>query len=261
MPAQPLTPEQLEDAARLKKLFLNWQQHQRDAGAPVSQESAAEQLGFNQSALSQYLNGKIPLNVAAATKFSELLGQQISVFSPRLHEQLMGYASAVLPDESAANDSQSLPPGARRVLADDDLDVVEIRKVKLKLRAGVSRYETEPLDGDGAPLKVSRLDLERQGLNPENLIAIEVRGNSMEPLMFEGDTVVIDPTNKELVSRELYALNFDGDCCVKQMLHKAGAWYLHSINSDHKPVRAQSGQCEVIGRVVYQPGRLLTGRL
>lgn len=261
MPAQPLTPEQLEDAARLKKLFLSWQQQQRDAGAPVSQENAAEQLGFNQSALSQYLNGKIPLNVDAAAKFSTLLGSPIAEFSPRLSDQLREYVPAVFPDELAANDSQRLPPGVRRVVPDDDPDVVEIRKVRLKLRAGVSRFETEPLNGDSDPLMVSRHDLVSQGLDPANLIAIEVRGMSMEPLMFEGDTVVIDPTDKKLVSRELYALNFDGDCCVKQMLYKAGAWYLHSINSDHKPVRAESGQCEVIGRVVYQPGRLLTGRL
>lgn len=257
MPAQPLTPEQLEDAARLKKLFLSWQQQQKEVGAPVSQEGAAEQLGFNQSALSQYLNGRIPLNVDAARKFSDLLGQSVAEFSPRLHDQLKEYASSVLPDEPAANDS--LPPGARRVVDDEDPDLVEIRKVRLKLRAGVSRYETEPLDGDGDPLKVSRLDLD--GLDPKRLIAIEVRGDSMEPLMFEGDTVVIDPTDKKLLNRELYALNFEGDCCVKQMLHKAGTWYLNSINSDHKPVRAESGQCEVIGRVVYQPGRSLRGRL
>ncbi|WP_292041507.1 LexA family transcriptional regulator [Massilia sp. UBA6681] len=258
MPAQPLTPEQLEDAARLKKLFLSWQQQQKEAGSAVSQEAAAERLGFNQSALSQYLNGRIPLNVDASRKFSELLGRPVSEFSPRLHDQLKEYASSVLPDEPAANDS--LPPGARRVTEEgDEDDVVEIRKVRLKLRAGVSRFETEPLDGDGDPLKVSRSDLD--GLDPKRLIAIPVRGDSMEPLLFDGDTVVIDPTDKKLVSRELYALNFEGDCCVKQMLHKAGAWYLHSINSDHKPVRAESGQCEVIGRVVYQPGRSLKGRL
>ncbi len=261
MPAQPLTPEQLEDAARLKKLFLSWQQQQKEADSPVSQAAAAEQLGFNQSALSQYLNGKIPLNVAAATKFAELLGQQISDFSPRLHEQLMAYASSMLPDEPAANDENVLPRGTRRLVVDDVSDLVEIRKVRLKLRAGVSRFETEPLNGDSAPLKVSRSELERQGLIADRLIGIEIRGTSMEPLMFEGDTVVIDPHDKKLVSRELYALNFDGDCCVKQMLYKGGAWYLHSLNSDHKPVRAESGQCEVIGRVVYQPGRALKGRL
>lgn len=257
MPAQPLTPEQLEDAARLKKLFLSWQQQQKDAGTPASQEVAAERLGFNQSALSQYLNGRIPLNVDAARKFSEVLGQSVAEFSPRLHDQLKEYASSVMPEEPAANDS--LPPGARRVAEDDEDEVVEIRKVKLKLRAGVSRFETEPLDGDCEPLKVSRSDLD--GLDPKRLIAIPVRGDSMEPLLFDGDTVVIDPADKKLISRELYALNFEGDCCVKQMLHKASAWYLHSINSDHKPVRAESGQCEVIGRVVYQPGRSLRGRL
>lgn len=68
MPANPLTLSQLEDAARLKSLFDVWKKEQRSQGNRVSQESVSELLGFGQSALSQYLNGRIPLNLDAATK-------------------------------------------------------------------------------------------------------------------------------------------------------------------------------------------------
>lgn len=261
MPALPLTQEQLDDAARLKLRFAEWQKRQKEAGRPASQEAAGEMLGFNQSALSQYLNGRIPLNVDAATRFASVLGCPVADFSPRLQAQLSEYVSALLADANAADGRRGPLSGARRVVAGKDPDTVDIKLVKLKLRAGVSRFETEPLVEDGGTLKVPKNDIVRSKLNPDALIAIQVRGQSMEPLMFEDDVIVIDPTDKTLVHRELYALNFDGDCCVKQMIKRNGEWYLHSINPDFGPINARSGDISVIGRVVYQPGRSLTGRL
>lgn len=81
MPALPLTAEQKEDAARLKKLFLSWKSSRKEAGEPSSQDFFSDMVGFGQSAVSQYLNGKIPLNPHAAAKFSKALGCQISDFS------------------------------------------------------------------------------------------------------------------------------------------------------------------------------------
>lgn len=95
MPAQPLTPPQLEDAARLKRIFVSWQQHRKDAGAAASQEYATEALGFNQSSLSQYLNGKIPLNIAAAVKFASGLGCTIAEFSPAIAAEIIQAMSYV----------------------------------------------------------------------------------------------------------------------------------------------------------------------
>lgn len=72
MPAKPLSQEQLEDARRLKLAFIAWQQAQRLLGRPFSQETFATNLTFGQSALSQYLGGKIPLNADA---LAEIAGQ------------------------------------------------------------------------------------------------------------------------------------------------------------------------------------------
>lgn len=81
MPALPLTTEQKDDAARLKRLFLSWKDARRASGEPASQDFFSDLVGFGQSAVSQYLNGKIPLNPHAAAKFSKALGCQISDFS------------------------------------------------------------------------------------------------------------------------------------------------------------------------------------
>lgn len=118
MPALPLTKDQLDDAARLKDLFLRWQKRQREAGLPSSQEAASEQLGFNQSSMSQYLNGKIPLNIDAATGFAELLGCAVVDLSPAIADQAAKYAAitqgVVSKQKPAHKDSKSKPAELRR---------------------------------------------------------------------------------------------------------------------------------------------------
>ena len=167
-------------------------------------------------------------------------------------------AAAVLP--AAQEDHPFLTP-AKSIEIGDEPDTIPIRRVNLRLRAGVSRFETEPVFNDGGVLHMPRAVIEDAKLTPHELLAIQVRGESMEPLMFEDDIIVVNTGDRDPISKELYALNFDGDCCVKQLVKRNGDWYLHSVNPDFGDVNARSGQVSIIGRVVYQPGRLLTGRL
>jgi len=170
--------------------------------------------------------------------------------------------SAVEDDEEAPFiEADALFPGAVRVVEGDEPDTVAVPRVKLRLRAGVAQFDTEPdMDGDGQE-QVPRAVLTALRLDPRNLLAVRVRGMSMEPMLFEDDVVVIDKSDTKPVSREVYAVNFNGEPCIKQLVFRGGQWYLHSINPDHGPVNTKSGQCSIVGRVVYQPGRVVTGRL
>lgn len=147
------------------------------------------------------------------------------------------------------------------VRAGDESDTVSIRRVKLHLRAGITGFETEPEVDDGSTLEIPRRIVEGNDLVPHCLFAIKVRGSSMEPMLFEDDTVVVNIADTKPISREVYAINFDGEALVKQLILRGMEWYLHSINSDFGPVNIRSGKCIIIGRVVFQPGRMLTGRL
>jgi len=151
--------------------------------------------------------------------------------------------------------------GARPVAAGEDPDTVSIPRVKLRLQAGVSQYDTEPdMSGDGHELVPTSI-LRDLGLNPRHLIAVRVRGESMEPMMFEDDIVIVDTSDIKPINREVYAINFDGQPCVKQLLYRGGQWYLHSLHPDHGPVNVKSKPTSIVGRVVIQPTRVLTGRL
>ena len=97
MPALPLTPEQKAESANLKMLFKKWQAERKARNEPANQDFLSESLGFGQSALSQYLNGRIPLNAMAAAKFAGLLGCRIEDFSPSVAASATTIAQAVAP--------------------------------------------------------------------------------------------------------------------------------------------------------------------
>lgn len=141
------------------------------------------------------------------------------------------------------------------------MNTVPIRRVNLRLRAGVNRVEQEPDMTDGGVLQMPIEVIQAHKLNPDTLVAMRVRGYSMEPMLFEDDMVVIDTSDVRPISRELFAVMFDGDACIKQLLYKGGQWYLHSLHPEHGPINIRSGDLNILGRVVYQPGRVVTGRL
>lgn len=260
MPAQPLTNEQLEDAARLKQLFLNWQDRRRSAHHPASQEAVSELLGFNQSATSQYLNGKIPLNVAAATKFASVFGCSIADFSASLAVQASTIAAAVSQtDESAASLERS--KGSVSIRIGQEPNTIPVKRVNVKLQAGLMRLDPVYDETFGEDLHIPASVVTELHLDPDSLRAFQVKGRSGEPMFFEDDLVVVDINDTRPISRELYAIAFDGEACIKQMLFRAGQWYLHSINPEFPPINVKSGELKVVGRVVYQPGRIVTGRL
>src|SRR4051812_8076557 len=100
MPAKPLTEAQTKDAVRLKYLFKAWQADRKAAGEAHSQEHVSDQLGFNQSALSQYLGGRIPLNAQAAAGFARLLSVDVEEFSPTLAAEIAKLAETHVPRQS-----------------------------------------------------------------------------------------------------------------------------------------------------------------
>lgn len=90
MPAQPLSADQKEDAARLKAIY-----NLKKSALGLTQDSLAEACGWeSQGTVSQYLNGRIPLNLRAALKFSEHLKCSVFEFSPRLGELLLASSNS-----------------------------------------------------------------------------------------------------------------------------------------------------------------------
>ena len=131
--------------------------------------------------------------------------------------------------------------------------MTQIRKVRLKVQAGITGFQTEPDDYDGETQGVPTRWILREGLQRDALLSIVVRGDSMETGLHDGDTVVVNTADKQLVSGSVYVINYEGEAVVKRMVRDAGQWWLTSDNADQKKYHRQlckGAECIVIGKVV-----------
>lgn len=79
MANRDLTQEEIDDAKRLRKVWS-----EKKEQLHLSQVKAARELGYSsQSAVSQYINGKVPINFETAAKFAKLLKTDIQDIFPR----------------------------------------------------------------------------------------------------------------------------------------------------------------------------------
>lgn len=228
---------------------------------------AREQKGLTQAALAK-LSGVTQSTIGNLESGLRLSARKIIDIATALEVDPIWLAngqgnpqSAVpAPNAAAADNTSPFVPAAPRIKIGDEPDTIPIRRVRIELRAGFTGFETIPELEDGGVLHMPRQVIESKGLIPHELLAIGVKGDSMEPMFLDGDVVVVNTVDKTPVNRGVYAINFKNESCIKQLLHRGGQWYLHSMNPDHDMVNVRSGECEVIGRVVYQPGRVILDR-
>lgn len=154
--------------------------------------------------------------------------------------------------------------GARGVRPGAGPTTVLVKAVTLRLQAGVSGFIAEPdLDIDGGLFGVPTEVIEQLKTDPRDLMIMPVKGRSMEPMMFEDDRVLVDTTRRKPVDRECFAINWNGELVVKMLIKKSDGWYLYSLNREPEfhTISVRSGQCSIIGMVVWQPSRMVKGRL
>lgn len=204
-----------------------------------------DKIGMSESRLAQLLSQTYRDGTAFTEKTARKLEQQLGL-APLYFDQ-----EAVRPQ----GDPSPLPPGLMRVHAagPDDPSMTPIMKVKLKVQAGITGFQVEPEHYDGETQSVPTKWIEREGLHREALLALVVRGESMEPGLYEGDTVVVNTADKQLVSGAVYVVNYEGEAVVKRMLRDAGQWWLASDNPDQRKYHRQlckGSLCIVIGRVI-----------
>lgn len=236
MKRRDLTQEEMAEAMRLSTAWADYKADNK--GATQTWLGAETGIG-SQGAVGQYLRGAIPLNIEALMAFCRVIGADPAHVSPRLAGKVHIHG---------------LPNVKQVVVAEDgDPEFIQIPMVKLRLSAGVTGFQTEPDRREGGTLGMRRSWVERTGLAPEKLIAIQVQGESMEPSLYEDDVVVINTADRKPVDGAVFAVNYEGEAVVKRFARDAGDWWLTSDNPDqrkhHRKV-CRGEACLIIGRVV-----------
>ena len=140
------------------------------------------------------------------------------------------------------------------VIAEDGYpDFYHIPKVKLELQAGITGFQTIPDIYDGSRLSVAKNRVDRNGYSPSSLIALSIKGESMEPNLYEGDQVIVNTSDTKMPDGAVFAFNYESEAVIKRLVPDQGDWWLTSDNSDQRKYarkRCRSGECIIVGRVV-----------
>ncbi len=81
--------------------------------------------------------------------------------------------------------------------------------------------------------------------------ALKVRGDSMEPVFFEGDIIIINPFLKQEHGDYVVVANHEGEATLKQLKKVGKNRVLHPLNSKYEDIVLNKEiQYRVIGIVV-----------
>lgn len=132
-------------------------------------------------------------------------------------------------------------------------DFTYITKVKARPAAGNGSFETDS-DLDG--LYSFRSDWIRKKGNPKNLVLMDVMGDSMQPYIMDGDTVMIDQSKTDLMPNKIYAVRVEGLIYLKYIDMEPGKFILRSHNSYYTPINIEiqflnDSSFQILGRAVW----------
>jgi phage repressor protein C with HTH and peptisase S24 domain len=131
---------------------------------------------------------------------------------------------------------------------------VEVPRLPLGASAGPGAVSAQEIPFDS--FRFSRRWLREHGLEPAQLSAIAVAGDSMEPLLRDGDEILVDRTPRPLRDG-VHVVRLGDALLVKRVARgAAGRIALLSQNLAYPPVEVSLEEVEIVGRVVWKGGRL-----
>ena len=133
-------------------------------------------------------------------------------------------------------------------------DWVEVPRLPLEASAGPGAVGAAEIPFDA--FRFSRRWLREQGLEPALLSSIRVMGDSMDPLLRDGDEILVDRAPRPF--REGVHVVRLGEALHVKLLQAVPPDRLRLIskNAAYEPVEVGMADVDVVGRVVWKGGRL-----
>ncbi|RLC21200.1 MAG: transcriptional regulator [Deltaproteobacteria bacterium] len=135
--------------------------------------------------------------------------------------------------------------------SDSDVEFKYIPKVAARLSAGTGSFECEETVTDYLSFQTRWL----AGKGSVNhMVAMEVFGQSMEPMIKEGDTVLIDQSQKNILAGAIYAVGVEDTILIKRLEKHPNKLVLCSDNKDYESIYLESEEADglrIIGKVIW----------
>ncbi|WP_418954617.1 LexA family transcriptional regulator [Sutterella wadsworthensis] len=140
----------------------------------------------------------------------------------------------------------------------DDNEYVEIPEYSVTCSAGPGCEVIFEEVSDSNPARYRRSWFQSRGINPDHCKRFKVHGDSMEPLLWDGDTILVDCGVKEVLDGKIYAFMIRGSMRVK-ILHPLlrGGYLVQSLNPGIPDETLDDGDLDaffLIGRVRDRSG-------
>jgi phage repressor protein C with HTH and peptisase S24 domain len=131
---------------------------------------------------------------------------------------------------------------------------VEVPRLPLEASAGPGAVGAAEIPFDA--FRFSRRWLREQNLEPALLSSIRVMGDSMDPLLRDGDEILVDRAPRPF--REGVHVVRLGEALHVKLLQAVppGRLRLISQNGAYEPVEVAMADVDVVGRVVWKSGRV-----
>jgi phage repressor protein C with HTH and peptisase S24 domain len=133
-------------------------------------------------------------------------------------------------------------------------EFVDVPRLPLDASAGPGALGAEEMPFDA--FRFSTRWLRQQGLDPKMLSAIAVAGDSMEPVLRDGDEILVDRTPRPLRDG-IHVVRLGEALHVKRVqAGRPGQLTLISANPAYPAIEVGLDDVDVVGRVVWKGGRL-----
>ncbi len=128
-----------------------------------------------------------------------------------------------------------------------------IPKVQARLAAGTGSLETE---GKVIGYYAFKTDFLKRKGRASKMVLMDIIGDSMEPVLMDSDTVLIDESQNSIIAGGLFAVGIDSAVLVKYVDALPGKLSFRSRNERYAPIEVDmSGDLaetvRIIGRVVW----------
>lgn len=221
---KPLTPEQLEDAKRLKAVY-----EARKAERGISQDDVADALGVGQSAIASLLNGVNALNASNASELARFFNVGVEEFSPSIASEIAQMYSAL------GQEGKSIPKYEYPLFAE----------VQAGPFGEVGTYTERDAEKWIATTRKAS----------DKAFWLKVSGHSMtapqgsQPSFPEGMLILIDPAEEVTHGDYCVASLDNSEITFKQYQVYAGQVQLEPLNPRYDIIKFTEG-CGIIGKVV-----------
>jgi phage repressor protein C with HTH and peptisase S24 domain len=225
-----LNPEHERRRAHLARLFK---------ASKMKQADFARKIGVTPSYLSQMLSSGFRFGEKAARGFEEKLHRPLGEFESPNELGLSTIDIWNIPSDLPENVFALVP------------------RINIQLAAGTGGINQS--EEEMPPLAFRADWLRGQNVtNKGNLRTCEVKGDSMEPFLQNGDTVLIDIGQSEIINDKVFAIRYGDDLRIKRLSKRFDGGLLIRSDNPRYPEEALSAteaeQITIVGRQLWRGG-------